>query len=101
MKIIRITGKLSDGREWWKEFHCHGTKNIDEVCEDCILKFACFTDRDKIEVEAKDLPIKRMDNIEADTIADYLTPTIKVAVREDKSGKKKVQMNFKKVRKFV
>jgi len=101
MKTIRVVGKTGDGRNWWKEFHCYGTKNVDDVCEDCMLKFACFTDRDNIEVDVEELPIRRMDNIEADTIADFITPTIKVAIREDKDGHKKVQMNFKKVRKFV
>jgi len=98
---IKIIGKTSDGRDWYKEYHCYGYKNADEICEDCILKFQCFSGREKMEIPVADLTVKHFANIDVAVIADTITPTVKVTIREDKDGKKRAKVNFKKVRKFV
>ena len=100
MITIKIVGKTSNNLEWYKEFHCYGYKNADEICEDCILKFQCFSGREKIEISSADLPVHSFDNIDVAVLADAIVPTIKVAIRENKDGYKRAKVNFKNVRKF-
>jgi len=96
--LVKDTSRTDN---WRKEFYCHGAKNAEEVCSDCTHRYECFTSDEALVINLKDLNLKNGNNLSAEIVANYLTPTIKVSIREDTSRNKKVQINFNKVRKFI
>jgi hypothetical protein len=94
MKTIRIFG-MYQGREWWKEFVCYGNRNT-KICDECKLKFKCFTELERIDVSAKELPFPVYSVYELDTerLIEYIVPAVKIKIVKD-GWKTKAQTDFK------
>lgn len=77
-RIIRVLG---DGKqrdyqiEHYKDFHCYGRQNVDEVCGNCKLRFRCFTDRKFIEIPIKDLRKRSIRDVTVKTIVNKYSAT--------------------------
>lgn len=110
--VIKILGDgkerdgLGGGREIerYREFHCYGRRNIEEVCGNCKLRFVCLSTRDtEIEIPVADLHKRSIRNVTARTIADVFTnleykfKKVESADIRRNWGVSRVQIDFKKV----
>ena len=82
-RIIHVLGNnnmTGDGYERYRDFHCFGQKNADVACSKCKLRFACFTDRDNIELSHKDFNKKSRNGF----ISNSSTTSFIVLVKPEK-----------------
>jgi hypothetical protein len=82
MKTIHIFGINKSSKRWYKEFNCFGDKHPDLLCGACNLRFKCFTERENIEISAKEFPfeINYSSEMNAEKLAKYIAPTVKIDV---------------------
>ena len=98
-RIIRVLG---DGKErdreieHYKDFHCFGRLNVDDVCCNCRLRFRCFTDREYIEIPITDLRKRSLKNVTIKTIVNKFSDVI-VKFTVDDSGRGHAKIDFNKV----
>uniref|UniRef100_A0A6M3KZP1 Uncharacterized protein n=1 Tax=viral metagenome TaxID=1070528 RepID=A0A6M3KZP1_9ZZZZ len=98
-RIIRVVG---DGKErnreieHYRDFHCYGRQNIDNVCGNCKLRFRCFTDREYIEIPISDLRKRTLRNVTVKTIVNLYSDLIVKFVNDD-SGKGHAKIDFNEV----
>ncbi len=104
-RIIRVLGygKERDKEiEHYKDFHCYGRQNIDDVCGSCRLRFLCFTDRENVEIPITQLRKRTLRNVTVKDIVnkmaeENLLPLVKYS--KDKDGKGHAKINFSEVKK--
>ena len=103
MRHIEIYGELTNGRKWNRHFECYGSKNIEEVCSKCKLRFECYTEKDIVQLPITYLR-KNPLRWEADvwkfgvrSIVKYFAPNIKVKFVTGKL-RDKVQIDFSNVK---
>jgi len=102
-RIIRVlgSGKERDREiEHYKDFHCFGRTNIDDVCGNCKLRFRCFTDREYIEIPISELRKRTLRNVTVKDIVKKLAEDILasgVVYSKDKDGRGHAKLNFSEV----
>lgn len=102
-RLIRIYGNAPSGRYWFKEYMCYGIRNKDEICENCLIRFQCYTGR-VVEIHGSNIEKDLMrlygyeatKTITAADIAELIVPQIKVVPK----GNSKVKIDFDNVRKY-
>ncbi len=101
-RIIRVIG---DGKERnnkverYREFHCYGRQDIDNVCGNCKFRFLCFTDREVIEIPVADFHKRSIENVTVKNIIEKVAePNLASLVKytRDKEGKGHAKINFSK-----
>ncbi len=103
-RIIRILGSgVEKDREieHYKDFHCYGRVNVDNICGNCNLRFRCFTDREYIEIPIKETHRRSLRNVTVQNIIDMLANDVLeeyVRVSKDKQGRGHAQLSLKRRR---
>lgn len=103
-RTIRVLG---DGKERnyeierYRDFLCYGRKNIEEVCGNCKLRFACFSTRDDVEIPIKEFGKRGIREVTVRMIANKYS-NLKYTFKRSKNWGKtinidRIQINFKKV----
>ena len=98
-RIIRVLG---DGKErdrkieHYKDFHCYGRLNVDDVCTNCRLRFRCFTDREYIEIPIKDLRKRSLNSVTIKTIVNQFSDLV-VKFTTDDGGRGHAKIDFNEV----
>lgn len=95
MKKLVIIGKAVSGRGWTKIFLCFGNERSIKLCEQCKLRFECFSGREDIKIELDKLEHNYCEpsEIDAGSIVKFIKPEWqKFVIGEDHIGHKKVSV---------
>jgi len=95
---------LGDGEERnreierYRDFICFGRKNVDEVCGNCKLRFACFSTRDDIEIPVREFRKRSIKDVTVKMVANkYSALRYKFRKAKNWQDRDRVQIDFEKV----